>query len=312
MRTGLVLAAVAAVALSTADAAHHHHHKDYDATPAPSPAVYTSAPPAYTDKPKHTPKHTLKSTTKAPCTKTPKPSTYDLYDGDSLEVDGSDDIDIYEEDVEGDESISAEGDSVEVSYDGDDSVEYEASLENDEEYEASIDLDDGEFDVSFDDSEDYSQDTVLSDDQELDQIITLPKDAESVRLRVRNGVVDLDVIRRSHGKDEKIEKSEKAAETEEGEEHETVVLAAQKWFQDNATKPVFIGSIAGAVAAMVGVAGVVIAKRRNAEFERSVLALETAEADNTASVEMDAPAESTEEESATEEVKDNGVVEGSV
>ncbi|KAE9183944.1 hypothetical protein PF005_g21880 [Phytophthora fragariae] len=194
-------------------------------------------------------------------------------------------------------------------------------------------FEDGSVDLELDDSE---QELEFEDDQVVDEVIEEPEGAKSIRLRVNNCNVDLDIIKgvKPHDKKAAAQPEQKKGEaatapTETKEESVSFAAEAKEWLNDNRQNGALIGSIVGAVVGIVGVAGVAIAKSRKRASEKSVLVEDgAADAEAEAEVDDDAASESERDvdsdedveagvtaltvEDAAEEEKKSSVVEGSV
>ena len=113
------------------------------------------------------------------------------------------------------------------------------------------------------------------------------------------------------------EKTEEQAAAPENNQDKTEVVAAastekavsyaaeaKDWFQENGSKPIFLGGMIGAAVGLVGVAGVAIAKGRKRAPEKSVLAEDAiADAEAEADEDEDDAAESDSDEDSDEDVE---------
>ncbi|KAE9071797.1 hypothetical protein PF006_g29075 [Phytophthora fragariae] len=87
----------------------------------------------------------------------------------------------------------ADGDQdLDLSSSGDLDFSADASLDASGELETEIQFEDGSVDLDLDDSE---QELEFEDDQVVDEVIEEPEGAKSIRLRVNNGNVDLDIVK---------------------------------------------------------------------------------------------------------------------
>ncbi|KAE8979358.1 hypothetical protein PR002_g24439 [Phytophthora rubi] len=203
-------------------------------------------------------------------------ASYDLDGSDSADVslEGSEDLDIsssqsLELDYSGDGDLDVDlgpGEGLDYSADGDQDLDLSSSGDLDFSADASLDasgeletqFEDGSVDLELDDSE---QELEFEDDEVVDEVIEVPEGAKSIRLRVNNGNVDLDIIKgaKPHAKKAAAQpepkKEEAAAQPEEKKEEaataptetkeESVSLAAEakEWLNDNRQNGALIGSI---------------------------------------------------------------------
>ncbi|CAI5711014.1 unnamed protein product [Hyaloperonospora brassicae] len=244
-------------------------------------------------------------------------------------------------DLESNEEMDYDGEGdQEIDLTSAESLDFSASakLEGEEQMDTEIELEDGAVSLELEDDEDYNQDLDINDDEELDQVIDVPEGAKSIRLRVRKGHVDLDITKAATAdvkepktetkKEEKAatpekkqeqaatpeKKQEQAAAPEKKQDKTEVVAAAstekavsyaaeaKDWFQENGSKPIFLGGMIGAAVGLVGVAGVAIAKGRKRAPEKSVLA-EDAIADAEAEADEDDASESDSDEDSDKDVE---------
>lgn len=176
----------------------------------------------------------------------------------------------------------------------------DASLDANDELDTDLDFNDGTVDVDLAENEEYTQDLEFKQNEYIDETIDIPEGAKSIRLRVHNDIVDVDIIKgatqltKSEAQSEQkvaeapkkeVKKEEKEEEKTPAAEEVSVSFAAKakEWIGGDVQKNAILGGVIGAAVAIVGIAVVALFKSRKHGSDPA----EDAPADVDAAVELD-------------------------